>query len=383
MARIRPRAYWDNLIIRTPSQVFSSSNDPSLPTENMLDQRRSKVWRSRVGWTTVLGTNDVIDVTESVSGAFQVILPPANASSGASVAGTLTNLLNAAATDNTYLVTYDTVTRKFTIARATGTAGFDLNWSTGPGALRTFGADLGFDTSSDDTGLLSYIGDNPVRKSAEFVIIDTQVAEAADAAFMVESNVDVSGNVRVQGENAGTFLSPIFEQVMVGGDPEDPGKLVALFTVPQSFRFWRFFFDDRDNPAGFSQFGFSSIGPATEFDRAFNLGLREQRDELTAMTLGDLGAVFTDIKPSRDTWNFVFKDTNDADEQRWREIANEKKPGQHWFFAQDPLNFPVRETVFGYIRGNLGFTRLRSNVDLAGPPVSDWTIRVPFARAIG
>ena len=66
-------------------------------------------------------------------------LPEQIAADRADLAAEIQTQMNAVATDNTYTVTYSPTTHRFTIARATGTASFGLEWSTGANAAASIG----------------------------------------------------------------------------------------------------------------------------------------------------------------------------------------------------------------------------------------------------
>lgn len=61
-------------------------------------------------------------------------------------------------------VAYSSSTGKYTISKASGT--LSLLWFTGANAANTVGDKIGFDTSADDTGSLSYLADNALSFAA-------------------------------------------------------------------------------------------------------------------------------------------------------------------------------------------------------------------------
>ncbi len=79
-----------------------------------------------------------------------------------------------AATSDVITVVYDSATGKYTIASDGGT--LSLLWNTGSQTASTIGDLLGFDTSADDTGSTSYVGDNPISLSS----FQTPVFDSSD-----------------------------------------------------------------------------------------------------------------------------------------------------------------------------------------------------------
>ncbi len=108
------------------------------------------------------GVNDKIDFKESIVGDLVATLTPGTYSASAIATEIKTQLDIAGA--STYAVTY--ANYKFTIA-SNGVGGdniFSLLWSSGSGP--SIGPDIGFNISSDDTGLLSYTADNTLELSS-------------------------------------------------------------------------------------------------------------------------------------------------------------------------------------------------------------------------
>lgn len=119
----------------------------------------------------IAGTNDDLDFTEATSGDATATMT-AGSYTGATLATEIQTKVNAAASDNTYTCTYTISTRKFTIARATGSDAFGLEWKTGPNGsdnLNThIGNTIGFEDNADDTGAITYTSDN---NALEFSIL--------------------------------------------------------------------------------------------------------------------------------------------------------------------------------------------------------------------
>lgn len=392
MSLITPRAYWDNLSRQSGVLITASSQDPAFPVARVLDQRRSKTWRSQLGFNIVAGVNDALDFTEGITGAKVAFIPAGNYATGFELALEVEIQINLVATDNTYAFKYSSVTRRFTLTRLVGLNDIDLNWSTGPNAADTIGEDVGFDVSTDDTGASLYVGDNTVQMSAEWVLIDLITAQGVDAAIALlgAKSEDVavlssSGVLTIQGNATDDFSSPTFEAILSDGDVKDVSKLLDFFAATETFRFWRFFFEDRDNQAGFMQMGAAWIGPKTEFDRCYALNLAEARRELSRITQGDHGSIFTDVKPTRREWSFAFRETTDVDKDRWEDIADRVKVGDHMFYSLDPLNKPLTHTVYGYVRTpGISFEHIRSeDVGPTTTPQGQWNISFPFSEAIG
>lgn len=77
----------------------------------------------------------------------------------------ISSKMNAASVD-VITVTYSSSTGKYTLASDGST--FSLLWDSGGNTATTIGELIGFDTSADDTGSLTYTGDNAITLAAEF-----------------------------------------------------------------------------------------------------------------------------------------------------------------------------------------------------------------------
>lgn len=107
-------------------------------------------------------TNNKFDGTDD-GGIFTATIPSRTYKDPHDLAAQLSTSFTAASASETWTVTYDNVTGKFTIA-ATG-AVVSLRWDTGASTATSIGPDIGFVIISDDTGSTSYVGDNAIDLS--------------------------------------------------------------------------------------------------------------------------------------------------------------------------------------------------------------------------
>ncbi len=109
--------------------------------------------------------------------------------------------MNAQGSVDTFTVTYDNATGKFTFT-SNGSA-FELNWNTGANTANTIGDKIGFLTAADDTGSLTYTSDNaqsyaspytPSFDSADPVAaknLEILLGDAADASCFCAQEVSI------------------------------------------------------------------------------------------------------------------------------------------------------------------------------------------------
>lgn len=378
--RITPRAMWDDRTKDGATIVTASSSAAGFAKERVIDPRRSKTWRSSTGWSIVVDRNDRLNFTEAAARVATVAA--ANYTTGGAEAAAVQTAMNAAAVDNTYLVTYDTGTNKFTIARDTGSTAYSLDFGTGPDVARDIAQDIGFD-ETDHSGSTTYVGDFAISVGTHFLEFDLSSAQDARAALVVGTNLSSSGSLTVRGDSAGDFIAPSFTLALTAGDLRDPGKFVGFFTTIQNLRYWQLLFKDFTNTDGYIEAGAVFIGPYSEFARAYALNTAQPREELSEIDFAEFGDQFVDRKPTRRSYGFEFRETSDADHDEWQRVADAKRIGHALFYALDPLNSPVDKTVYGYIQTpGISFVHLRSLTTQAASPVGDWNIRFPFIEAV-
>lgn len=143
------------LSLRTPLSLVYRPMPVAIPANLSLMFNVHSVLR-----IVIDATNNKLDFTEGVTGA-AVATIASGEYTWAGLATAIQTALNAAATDNTYTVDFNsTVSDKFSIVRATGTATISLNWNTGPNAAASIGPTIGFLVAADDTGATTYSADN-------------------------------------------------------------------------------------------------------------------------------------------------------------------------------------------------------------------------------
>lgn len=120
---------------------------------------------SGLGFVIASGSNDDIDFTEGSTGAAVATITATTYKTPALMAAAMQVALNAAATDNTYTVTYSSSTGLVTITRATGSDTIVLNWNTGANKATSIAATAGYSDAADDSGATTYPADNAIDPS--------------------------------------------------------------------------------------------------------------------------------------------------------------------------------------------------------------------------
>lgn len=247
MAARNPRYAYRNELAKDAT-VLSGPAQAGFPVTNLKGSLRSQVWRSPIGWV-VDATNNKINVDEGGVDRTATIAS-GTYPTGALYAAAVQTALNAmAGAVNTYTCTYNTTTKKFTIARATGAATVTLEWLTGANEGESAGVDLGFFVTADDTGATSYTGDEVSYQSRKRLLIDLG-DESCDIDIITGENdtVDFSeaGNARVATVAGGHYstladLAAAAQVAMNGATGITNTYTVTWTSLPgdQMFRFTR------------------------------------------------------------------------------------------------------------------------------------------------
>lgn len=331
-----------NRIMAAAAALSASSEQTSAPKTWAKDQLRSKAWRSKLGWNIRASENDKLDFTEGVTGDATATLTAGNYSTGALMAAEIQTQMDAAATDNTYTVTYSSSTKKFAIARATGSATIGLEWSTGANAATSVGLDLGFDTSADDTGATSYEADNAAYKSREWLKADLGSALAVSCGIAINHNLGASGTITLQGNATDAWSSPTVDEAMAG----DADIRIDYFTQ-QSLRYWRLFVDDvSSNTNGYSEVGIWFAGPYTEPTVCYAIGFTKSWEQLSEVSVAIGGAHFQDERAQRPVWSLRWAELEEADRSALSAALQLAPRGTSFFFTFDSATPAETEYVW-------------------------------------
>lgn len=372
MADRTPRLAYQNFCQLGPTVISSSSQDSAFPRVWVRDALPTKVWRSKLGYNVVAGRNDKLDFSEAGT-ARVATLTAGNYGTAADYATQVQTAMNAApGATNTYTVTYDATTLKFTIARATGSNALVLKWSTGTNATTSAGKDLGFDTSADSSGSTSYTAANVSYHSREWLKFDLASALTAKVAMVIGHNLG-SGTITVRANSSDAWTAPAFSQALSG----NTRIVINYFSADQTYRWWEFLIDDVANPAAYSQIGVSYIGSYFQPGRAVKQGYSDKIEDLSTITESDQGALFQDRKPSRHVIDVVFPRLRVTDRNAFDSMSDFLGIGRPLFLSLDPQNTP-EETR--YVALAAPFEYEQSVGD--GSPPDRWTIHALFKEAI-
>ncbi len=363
------RFLYANLFQGAAAALTASSTEPAFPIAWLRDQQRGKTWRSRAGYNVGSSDRDKLDFKEA--GVARVAtLAVGNYATATLYAAQVQAAMNAApGAVNTYFVTYDAATHKFTIARNTGAAAVILPFATGASLARSAHADLGF-TDADKSGLTSYLADGVSYHSREWVKVDLGSAQAATAAVAI--NFNCLGTITLQGNATDAWSAPTLSQVLSGNN-----AILLAFFGSSSQRWWRFLLSDVANPDGFSELGIVYVGPYTQPTIGYSVSLSDDPEELSAVDVAIQGAHFQDSRPIRDVWSLEWEEIQEADRAILEAWADATRRGKTFFFSFQAVADPV-DTLYCFRAGGLR----RQYVGPAPGGGGYWTLSVTLAEAL-
>ncbi len=357
----------------TNAILTASSVDISFPIRRLRDPSPSATWRSLLGWNIVTGFNDSLDFTEGSAGDATATLTAGNYVSGDLLAAHIQTVMNVAATDNTYTVTYSAVTFKFTIARASGSDTISLEWSTGSNTLASVGECLGFSIAADDTSATTYTSDEVSYHSREWVQFQTVVSVTGAFVGAINGNWLSTGVVTLQANATDAWTAPTVSEVT--SDATGPLPLRIDYFTEATHPYWRLLIDDVQNPVGFSELGLFHVSNFIKPAFDFRVSWTENRQELSDVGLADQGSTFVNEKPSRSSYSINFPALSESEKSNsFDPFLNFVRIGKPFFFSFEPDS-------------NIAFTRyvmlLRSGNYKRVPGAQKWELQLTVSEVLG
>ena len=323
----------------TNAILSASSSEITHPIRRLRDPSPASIWRSRTGWNIVAGFNDKLDFTEGSAGDATATITAGNYLTGTLLTVAIATAINAAATNNTYDVTYSTSTNKFTIARLTGSDTIGLEWSTGANPAANVGIDLGFLIAADDTGSTTYTSDAVAYHSREYVQVQTLTAVSGTFVAALGGNwLPATATVKIQANNSDAWTAPTVSETLTdalasGG----PLPMWLDYFATASHTFWRLEIQDVANPIAYTEFSVFHVSSFIEPARDFRAAWTQRRSELTEMGFSDQGALFVNEKPSMTTYNLTFPAITESEKSNsFDPLLNFVKIGKPFFVSIEP-----------------------------------------------
>lgn len=291
-----------------------SSQTTACPASNVLNfVRRTKVWRT-AGYWLITSANKGI-VLQEVDGVNQTV----NIAEGAYTSDTtffaaVKTALDSASGSATYTVTRDTTTNKIKItSNGGGGAIFKLMCTN---ASFTAAAILGYSTSTDKTGALTYTAETLKLHTSEWMRWDMGTSVNPKAFVLIglrntPIKISETATIKLQGNHTDTWSSPVYDQTLTwNGNAIHQFSTTGLHT--EALRYWRLEITDTANTNGYVEISNIYLGDMLVFTQgAVQFPLRITKADLGSVTYGRSGTRFSD--------EIQFTDEIDMD---WAGLSN-------------------------------------------------------------
>lgn len=235
-----------------------SSENPSYPVENVYNkQRRSKVWRSDGYFNIENGSNTII-FTEGGANLTATITAGEYNSTADFMTALDTAFTSAPGAVGSYTIT-QSANFKFVITKGAGT--FTIKW-TNPSSA-DMAEILGFDTSVDSSGALSYTADVLKIHTNEWFLWDMGIASNPTDFILIGARnraikISPSATMKLQGNETDTWTNPSYEATL-DYDDEAIIKFSDDGLHTEALRYWRLLLEDQ-NPLGYIEIGSLFLG---------------------------------------------------------------------------------------------------------------------------
>jgi hypothetical protein len=370
MAASAHRLLVTNRFQASTSTRSASSTNAAFAVSWLLDQMRSKVWRSATGWTIVAGDNDKIDFDRG--GVLDATIAPGTYATAAALCAAIVTALQAADATPVWACTYSGTTFKFTIS---ADMAFELLLNSGANVAAAVWIDLGYSTAADTGSATSHVAGTAVHQSRHWIKVDLGSALAVTASVAINHNLSGSGTITLQGNATDAWTSPSFSQALsttMNETATSPAGRLAFFSNP-GVRYFRFLINDVGNTAGFAEVGILYLGPYSQPAYNYSNSFRRPRRDLSAINKAVRGAHYQDQRPMQRLYGVQWSDFPDVDRAALEAALDLVPKGKNFFFAFDAVN-DTANTVYLYFE---------EDVEVAVSSGDYWTIAGVMAEALG
>lgn len=315
--------------IDVAAYVFEGSENAIYPAENAFNlNKRKKVYRTG-GYWDLRFVDTTIVFRESVGVDLTATIVAAEYSDTATFLLAIEAALEAAGASN-YSVTL-AGSGKITIASdgAGGGGILQLMWT--DSASADMADILGFDTASNSTGALSYVADILRIHTNEQIIFDLGFPSNPKAFVAVgERNLPlkISPNavVKIQGNHTNTFTTPAVDLTVNYEDFALARWDVDGLGGVNSYRYWRFYIEDKSNVRQYLEFNAIYLGDMHDATRGCVVfPLETNKIDNSQIIFSEHGQAFAREIPKsqivRLGWEVLTKDEVESLNEHWENVG--------------------------------------------------------------
>jgi len=276
-------------------------------TNTFNEKNRSRSWRSD-GYWNITSSNNTIVFRETTGVDLTATVATGEYRTHDSFATVIRDALEAGGASS-YRVGVDPSTYRWEIS-SDGLGGggiFELMWTSDT----VFGDLIGFDTTSDDTGALSYIADSLKITENEFIVFDMGIS-CNPTAFVLLGNrnspiaISPGATIKIQGSETDVWTSPSYEAT-ISYNSRAFFKFDADGFHSDPLRFWRVSISDLTNANRYIEVNSLFLGEHLSVSRgAVQFPFRGTMLDLSKTSISENGQTFTDIHPQSESWELQW-----------------------------------------------------------------------------
>jgi hypothetical protein len=342
MAEVVPRIMdmtpGQNLVTAAGSSRLASSEQVTLPLAALLNQLRSDVWRSKLGWT-IGAENDKLDFFVFGVGNFTATIAHGTYATGGALATAILVALEAEYATAVWVVTYAGIsTHFFTIE---SDVDFSLKFATGAGVANGIARDIGFG-AIDSSLAMTHSSSNAVYQSRQWITVDLGAAANFQAVVVANHNLGAVGTMKIQASasnlvGVGLAAAPTVNQALSGSGS---ALRYYYFGAAQPYRYLRLLIDDVVNSDGYTELGLWFCG-AFIAPRAFQPEAQDGTEPLDDLATAANGAHYRVTRQNRDHWTLNWRFISTAERAILKAFIQRVGVGGNFFFAFDASGDPT------------------------------------------
>lgn len=281
------------------SNLTFSSEQTAFPVVNALNlNRRSKVWRSNGYWEITADNNTIIFRETTAVDLTATVAVGEYASSAALYTAIKTALEDAGA--STYTVSSDTSTLKVKIvSNGLGGGGIlEIDWTSS-----TMAEILGFSTTEEDTGALTYLADELRISTGEWIQFDFGISTLPTAFALIGARnrpirISPSATIKLQANETNVWeTGTINTELTLAYNSSVIASINSDGLWSEALRYARILIEDFSNPEGYIEIGALFLGVFFEGTRGqVQFPFQAQFIDNSRTSFSEGGQTFSDIR---------------------------------------------------------------------------------------
>lgn len=335
--------------------LSATSEDAEFPVTNLDKVSRSYVWRSdsEGGHFYITTSNQKIDFDEG--GGALVATVSTGTYSASTLATEIKTQLEAVGGD-TYTITYDATTGKWTLASDGGTLSF--LWDTGGNKASSIAGTIGFDDSADDTGSTTYTSDNIAIHTEERVVLDLTASPVDIDSFgaffdLVGPLKSPTATYRLKANATDTEAGWASPSVNIALTLDTDDKTIShFFSSAEIYRYWAVEIVDPTNTYLYVELDSLWLGEALTLSQKPETGFKDVILDQSKKRTNSFGYEYWDEYPQRKELRLKWKVLDNTDKDVLRGVFKTNGFIDPVFIAfdTDETIFPDREQLMIYGR---------------------------------